>query len=241
MKNVCILILFYLLVVSCKEEVKTNQDYDTSIEVRDPEPIKKENKQKIRTTAGAIAFANGLSHWDKVKQISFTFNVDQDSTHYERTWSWRPKSEMITMMSSEDTITYNRKNIDSISIQADKGFINDKYWLLAPFNLVWDETSFTSKHQIKAVAPISKNEMQKLTIVYNNSGGYTPGDAYDFYFNGDFKIKEWVFRKANTKEPSLITSWEDYENFDGITIAKTHHKEEGNWKLYFTNIKIETD
>ena len=48
--------------------------------------------------------------------------------------------------------------------------------------------------------------MQKLTIVYGDEGGYTPGDAYDFYFGDDHIIKEWVFRKGNATEPSTMTT-----------------------------------
>lgn len=241
MKNLLVVLLFSSLFITCKEPVKKEYVYDNSLEIRDPEFVSLNNKKKIRSTAEAIAIANGLNNWSKVREINFTFNLDQDSTHYERSWSWKPKTNMVTMTSTKDTITYKHTDINTTSIKADHGFVNDKYWLLAPFNLVWDEASFTSKHHLKAMAPISKTKMQKLTILYKDKGGYTPGDAYDFYFNGDFKIKEWAFRKGNISEPSLITSWEDHENFDGINIAKTHRKNEGDWKLYFTNITIVTD
>ena len=47
--------------------------------------------------------------------------------------------------------------------------------------------------------PLVGENMQKLTIVYANEGGYTPGDAYDFYFGDDFVIREWVFRKIKSE------------------------------------------
>ncbi|SEM20137.1 hypothetical protein SAMN04487910_4416 [Aquimarina amphilecti] len=235
MKNVIGIFLFSILVFACKQESKKQYEYEDDVE-------KTETIQnKIPTTAEAIANANGFENWKKVKEIKFTFNVDRDSSHYERSWTWKPKKNEIILTTAEDTIAYNRANIDSTALKADQGFINDKYWLLAPFNLVWDQNSFTSEHQLKAIAPISSKEMQKLTIVYKNEGGYTPGDAYDFYFEGDFKVKEWVFREKNKKEPSLITTWEDYNDFNGIKIAKTHNKNEGNWKLHFTDIEVVTE
>ncbi|WP_378183172.1 hypothetical protein [Aquimarina sp. SS2-1] len=238
MKNIIVLSIFSLFIIACNQKTKKEYKYENDTEeVTDSETV----KSKIPTTAEAIANANGFENWDKVKEIKFTFNVDRDSSHYERTWSWKPKKSEVTLTTEKDTITYNRISIDSTSLKADQGFINDKYWLLAPFNLVWDQDNFTSEHEAKAVAPISAKEMQKFTIVYKNEGGYTPGDAYDFYFEGDFKIKEWVFREKNKKEPSLITSWEDYENFNGITIAKTHKRNEGDWKLHFTNIEVITE
>ncbi len=241
MKNLLLITTLCLLCFSCKTEQKKQNKYEDEVEVRDPEPSSNTEKPKISTTAEAIAYANGFQNWNKVTAIKFTFNVDRDTIHSERSWSWKPKENMVTMTSEKDTITYNRSKIDSISQKADQGFINDKYWLLAPFNLVWDKKSFASKHYVKSIAPISGNEMQKLTIVYKNEGGYTPGDAYDFYFEGDFIIKEWVFRQKNAPEPSLITSWEDYEYYDGIKIAKTHKRNEGDWKLHFTNIEVVTE
>ncbi len=79
--------------------------------------------------------------------------------------------------------------------------------------------------------------MQKLTIVYGNEGGYTPGDAYDLYFADDYMLKEWIFRKGNQKEPSMATTWEDYAEINGLKLAQTHKNNEG-FKLYFTNLEV---
>jgi len=238
MKNILVFTFCSLCIIACKQETKKKYSSRDEIQVKEHTIAKK----KIPTTAEAIANTNGLKHWEKVKEIKFTFNIDQDSSHYERSWNWKPQKNEVVMTTTKDTISYTRSNnIDSTYLKADQAFINDKYWLLTPFNLVWDQASFTSTHQTKAVAPISNKEMQKFTIVYKNEGGYTPGDAYDFYFEGDFKIKEWVFRKKNKEEPSLITSWEDYENFNGIHIAKTYYNKKGNWKLSFTDIKVLTE
>ena len=83
------------------------------------------------------------------------------------------------------------------------------------------------------------DSLHKITITYPNEGGYTPGDAYDFYYGDDFLIQEWVFRQKNNPEPSLITAWGKYQDFNGIKIATEHIRNEGVWKLYFTDIKIE--
>lgn len=186
-----------------------------------------------------IAIVHGIEHWNKVEEIKFSFNVLRGEAHSMRTWIWKPKTDDITLIRDNDTINFNRNRIDSLSINADRAFINDKYWLLAPYNLVWDTgTTFTQIDS--AVAPISKKSMQQLTIVYGDEGGYTPGDAYDFYFDNDFMIKEWVFRRNNDTIPSLITTWEDYEIYNGIIISKLRQTEDQSFKLYFTNIEVKT-
>ena len=195
------------------------------------------SEEKPLTIVEKIANAHGFENWQNVSKIEFTFNVDRDSTHSERSWQWEPKTNNVIMISKEDTIVYNRTQIDSTNLNADKAFINDKYWLLAPFNLVWDEGTDISI-PVKEEAPISKKELNKITLAYANEGGYTPGDAYDFYYGNDFLIKEWIFRKANTSTPSLITSWENYLDFNGIKIAMEHNRLESDVKLYFSNIKV---
>jgi len=195
------------------------------------------NPEENLTTAQKIAYKNGFENFENVSEINFTFNVDRGENHYERSWIWNPKTDDVTMISKTDSIQYNRKVMDSIIKQTDAGFINDKYWLLAPYNLVWDEgTTFSEKQNV--IAPISKDTINQLTVVYGSEGGYTPGDAYDFFYTNDYTIKEWIFRKGNDTIPSMINTWEDYENFNGLEIAKMHKDSTGTFKLYFTNIKV---
>lgn len=201
---------------------------------------KEEKKEAIKelSVAEKIANAHGFENWDKVSEIAFTFNVDKDSTHFERSWTWKPKTNDVRLISNQDTIHYNRKNVDSTSIKADQGFINDKFWLLAPFQLVWDSGTTISEATQKK-APISETILNKITLVYANEGGYTPGDAYDFYYDDNYMIKEWIYRKGNTKEPSMITSFESQKDFNGIKIALEHIKKGENWNLNFTNIQVD--
>lgn len=185
-----------------------------------------------------IANAHGYENWKSVSSIKFTFNVDRDSSHFERTWLWQTGSNDVTMMTSQDTTIYNRKSIDSAMTSIDGGFVNDKFWLLAPFQLVWDQHNFTYEHIEDAEAPISKTPMHKLTTVYANEGGYTPGDAYDYYFGDDFIIKEWAYRKGNQAEPNLVTTWEDYKDLNGLRIGIMHKRPEPNFSLYFSGVEV---
>ena len=224
-KTFVLQILLLILISSCKSNGKKEQEQ---------EMVEKEN-----TILEKIAQANGYDNWRNIERIKFTFNVDRDSSHFERTWQWNPKTNDVVFMTHEDTLSYNRKEMDSVIAKTDAGFINDKYWMLAPYQLVWDQNSFTYEHQDAVQAPMSQDTLQQLTIVYGNEGGYTPGDAYDFYFGDDFVVKEWVFRRGNQEEPNMVTSWEDYKNFDGLNIATMHKMDKGNFQLYFTGIEVE--
>ncbi|WP_431137315.1 hypothetical protein [Psychroserpens mesophilus] len=217
----------FVLLLACKTETKEqNIQSETSSE-----------EKKEPTTAKKIAQAHGLEHWQNIKRIEFTFNVDRGDNHFERSWSWKPKTDDIRLLSEGDTIQYNRASLDSLTLNADKAFINDKFWLLIPFQLVWDKGTTISDPTLE-VAPISKNELHKITLNYGNEGGYTPGDAYDIYFDDGYLIREWVYRKGNSEDPSMTTTFENYEDFNGIKIAKDHKMAEGNFNLYFSNITV---
>ena len=215
------------ILFSCRQESKNENQPDKIVKTE-------------LTILEKIANAHGYDQWKGVEKIAFTFNVDRNENHYQRSWKWNTKTNDVIYMTASDTIKYNRNTMDSLSLKTNAGFINDKFWLLAPFNLIWDKDNFTNNHVKSKKAPLSGKQMQKLTIVYGNEGGYTPGDAYDFYFEDDFLIKEWVFRKSNQDEPSMITTWESYKDTLGLKIATEHkNSEEETFNLYFDGILLE--
>lgn len=220
------LLCIVLLISSCKSE--TNE--------RKPISVTSVETTNQLTVAEKIANAHGYKNWKDINKLEFRFNVTRDGNTSGRSWTWNPKTDDVTLVSN-DTVSYNRKSIDSLSLKADRGFINDKFWLLIPFQLVWDEGT-TISEPTKAEAPISKTELNKIILTYGNEGGYTPGDAYDIYFDNDYMIREWVFRKGNAEEPSMTTTFENYEDFNGIKIAKDHKTGEGDFNLFFSNINV---
>ncbi|TYA84097.1 hypothetical protein [Seonamhaeicola marinus] len=182
------------------------------------------------TVAEKIANAHGFQNWDKVSEIQFRFGK-------KRLWNWNPKTNDVKLTTDTDTIAYNTKSVDTTSYKADQAFINDKFWLLIPFQLVWD-TSASISEPIEATAPVAKTTMHKITITYSNEGGYTPGDAYDIFYNDDYIIKEWIFRRGNSPEPNLINTFENLQDFNGIKIATDHTRENGKPIVKLSEIKV---
>ncbi|QAA80278.1 hypothetical protein EI546_00355 [Aequorivita sp. H23M31] len=236
MKGEFFLAALFFGIISCNNSNKTSEP---SLSETNLSQVDSVQYGDIPENARQIAEACGIQNWNKVSEIAFTFNVDRDGNHFERSWIWNPKSQDIKMVSSKDSVNYNRSKMDSLTMKTDAAFINDKYWLLAPFQLVWDKgMEFSTKENV--VSPISKDTLSQLTIVYPNDGGYTPGDAYDFFYDKNFRIQEWNYRKENSPEPSLTSTWEDYKDFEGIVIATMHRNNSNNFKLYFTNISVKT-
>ncbi|WP_179351578.1 hypothetical protein [Winogradskyella vidalii] len=197
-------------------------------------------KQEL-TVAEKIANAHGFEHWKNVSEVKFTFQVDKDSIKgIGRKWTWFPKQNRVLLTDNDQNYDYYRHEVDSTNMVADKAFINDKFWLLIPFQLVWDSSAKITEPKT-ATTPISKDVLQMITLTYSNEGGYTPGDAYDIFYDNDFIIKEWIFRRGNSAEPSLTTTFENIKDFNGIKIAIDHKQESGHWNLNFTDVNIVLD
>lgn len=212
MKNFIYIFCYIALFISCKKQSKSIPEVE------------------ILSIEEKIATANGYENWKNVSEVYFTFND-------KRNWTWRPKTNDVTLIKENDTISFNRNKIDSTLTKIDRAFVNDKFWLLIPFQLTWDADTSISE-PIKTRAPISNYVLNKITITYPKEGGYTPGDAYDLYYNNEFIIKEWGFRKGNIPEAALINTFENYQDFNGIKIALDHKNAKDDLLIKFSNVII---
>ncbi len=237
MKFKLLFIAICLFLCNCKDSKKTSESPNNeSVETATEQKISEADFSAL-STQEKIAYKSGFTNWEKVNELKFTFNVDRGENHSERSWTWMPKTNDVVLITETDTVSYNRNNLNEETKKSDAAFINDQFWLLAPFNLAWD-SSINFSEEKQQIAPISKQKMDKLTAVYVGDGGYTPGDAYDFYYDDEYFIREWTYRNGNSTEPSMSTTWENYQNFDIVNIAKMHKDATGDFKLYFTGISI---
>jgi hypothetical protein len=208
--------------LSCKQDNKTTAE------------------EKQLTIAEKIANAHGYQNWKNVKTFQFTFGGKIEDSSSGRTWNWNPKTNDVKLDRNGKTTEYNRNNMDSIALKADRAFINDKFWTLIPFQLIWDEGT-TISEPIEEASPISKKLLNKIILTYSNDGGYTPGDAYDIYYDNENIIREWSYRKGNTTQPTLSNTFENYKDINGLIIAE-HHKIFGSDRnLLIRNIKVELE
>ncbi|WP_300436809.1 hypothetical protein [Christiangramia sp.] len=223
MKKLLLVALMGVLFISCNDKKK------------EQEQIAKDPNLKVHEK---IAMANGFEKFDSISMLKFTFNVKvNDTLRSERRWAWDLKNNKISLTEKDSTMSYTKK--DSLTKEKeyiDQRFVNDSYWLLFPYQLKWSNADFSEPKTAKA--PISGDEMQMLSVSFPSKGGYTPGDSYDIYFDDDFMIQEWVYKAAGGGR-EMATTWEDYENFNGLKISKMHKSEDGNFELYFTNISVE--
>ena len=203
---------------------------------------------KKNTLPGTVADSYGLKSWPAVTSISFTFNVKAGEINVKRSWKWEPGSGLVEYSgpgeNGKDTvISYNRNNLDKkqeFIISVDKKFINDSYWLLFPFHLVWDN-NVDIKDEGISDSPITHSKDRTLVVQYINNVGYTPNDEFVLYLNKNNMIKEWIYRPGGSKEKERAYTWEGNKNFNGITISTEHNGPNKKTKVWFTGIEVETN
>lgn len=217
-------LLSFLIVLSACKQTEDKKDIEQ-------EPVKE------LTTAQKIANAHGYENWSKVKTIEFTFGGTIEDFTSGRSWFWNPKTNDIKLTRNGETTEYNRNSMDTMAIKTDRGFINDKFWALIPFQLVWDEGTTFSDTTIEK-SPVNQQDLNKITITYSSEGGYTPGDAYDIYFDDNHIIREWSYRQGNAPEPSLSNTFENYSDYNGIKVAQDHKFAGSDRNLLVRNVQV---
>ena len=190
------------------------------------------------TRADKIAETAGLDNFGKIKELEFTFNIQKDTTPMSRHWKWMPKTNDVVFSSEGDSVSFKRYDTSTAKLKELNGkFTNDEYWLIFPYHLIWDK-GMTITDNGEAVGPVTGDSLHKSTIQYNKSDGFTPGDMYVIYTDEKNKINEWEYHKGGSAEPSLMTTWEDYEKFNGLQLSTNHQTKDGTFRLYFTDIKV---
>lgn len=197
-------------------------------------PSKEENEKSLPQL---VADEYGFENIKDIASITYTWNVRRDSaTVMVRDWSWDLAAETVYYSGPDTTVTYSIPEKTDALAAIDQRFINDRYWLLFPFQLGWD-TGYTHEVVENQTSPIQGIPTTKLIIRYNDADGYTPGDAYDLYIDDNYMVKEWVFRRGDGPDGRAIT-WDDIQEFDGIKIHLEHRNDAGEKAIWFTNVEV---
>lgn len=225
MKAIFYLFFIFAIVTSCNTNSNSSKEKNIS---------EKEEITEL-TYIEKLANANGFENWNEVKEIAFSFNVNNQGKEFKREWRWQVKEDMVYMkVEGEEVGTQLNENPDQ---QIHQAFINDLYWLLFPFQLMWTD-GYDHEINEKVISPFYEKELTELVINFKEEGGYNPGDTYKLYINEDFKIEEWSFFPSGSEEPRIINAWDNYKTYEGISISTDRRNADGSFRIYFTDIVI---
>jgi hypothetical protein len=114
--------------------------------------------QTLPPIAEQVAKTYGLDAWGQIEAIRYTWSGAFPGFKASRTWQWNLKADTVSYKGKDKAgepinVTYQRSQLSSqsdvIKNEVDPAFINDQYWLIFPFHIVWDGATVTDEGQQK--------------------------------------------------------------------------------------------
>ncbi len=200
--------------------------------------------------AEQIAKTYGIDSWDKIEAIRYTWNAQFPGVNVSRSWTWEPKTGQVSFDGKDKTgkpvkVTYLQSQInsqpDNVKNEVQPAFINDQYWLIFPFHVVWD-TSATVTDDGMQKLPLGSGSARRVTVKYpKEAGGDTPGDTWELYVGKDNRVEQFVYHRGGPKKPSVvIATWAGYKKA-GPLLVSTEHRGTADGKplhLFITNVAV---
>lgn len=200
--------------------------------------------------ADAVAKTYGVASWDEIEGIRYTFNLDFPLGKVSRSWEWNPKTNTVTFEGKDKQgkplkATYQRSKLDNesdvIKKEIDPSFLNDQYWLIFPFHMVWDGGLTVTDDGMQKV-PSGQGSARRLVVKYNPSGGgYTPGDTWNLFIGKDNRISHLLFEHGGTAKPHIvIATWAGYKKAGPLLFSTDHRgtADGGALHLTFTSVSV---
>ena len=157
-------------------------------------------------------------------------NAELPGVELSRRWEWNPKTDTVSYEGKDKEgkpvkATYQRSQLgsqsDAIKNEIDPAFINDQYWLILPFHVVWDGATVTTDGAQKL--SLSGASAERIVVKYPSDGGYEPGDTWDLYVGADKRIVEIAYHHGANKPPKLVlATWADHKKAGPLLVATDH-------------------
>jgi hypothetical protein len=198
--------------------------------------------------AEQVAKTYGLDSWGQIDAIRYTFNIP--AFKVSRTWTWEPKADRVTYEGKDKAgnpvkVTYVRSQLSSqpanVKDEIDHGFVNDQYWLVFPFHVVWDSGANVEDKGMHKL-PNGKGTARQVVVKYpSEGGGYTPGDTWELFVGKDNRVEYMVYHRGGPVKPSLVSvTWADYKKA-GPLLVSTDHRGTADGKpvqVFFSNVAV---
>ncbi|MEM9897251.1 MAG: hypothetical protein AAF789_12860 [Bacteroidota bacterium] len=147
--------------------------------------------------------------FDTLKTISFTFagihsyNWNREENQVEVSW----EDQKVTL-----NLNYHPEDFSMIEYEAYEYFINDSFWLVAPFKV-------RDKGVIRKTVDVE--EGRGLLVTYT-SGGVTPGDSYLWILDENGFPISWRLWTSNIPVGGLEMSWGGWRQFENVWFSTLH-------------------
>jgi hypothetical protein len=213
-------------------------------------PVGRLSAQERPAIADQMAKTYGIDSWDQIDAIRYTFNLDLPALKLKlsRSWVWEPKTGQVSYEGKDKAgnpvkVTYKRSELagqsEAVRKDVDPGFVNDQYWVVFPFHVIWDGGKTVEDAGMQKL-PIGKGSARKVSVKYAG-GGYTPGDTWNLFVGKDGRIQQLEFHHGGSAKPSLVlATWADYKKAGPLLVSLDHRgTADGKpLRLYFTDVAV---
>jgi hypothetical protein len=204
-----------------------------------------------------IAALGGEPAWEKARELKFDFVVvnegkvagrrshtwDRYSGDYKLTGtdpSNAPYAVCFNVNTKQGKAWVNGKPVEGE--EADKmlkssyaRFINDTYWLLAPWK-IFDPGVHLAYDGEKTCPGGGLCDVLKLSF---DNVGLTPKDVYWMWISRDGrKMVQWQYILKGADEPPTTVEWTNWQKVGGIAIAMEHPMEGKPTIIRFENVSV---
>jgi hypothetical protein len=205
--------------------------------------------QQASAIGEKLAKTYGIESFGQIEAIRYTFNAQLPGVDLSRSWTWEPKTDQVTYEGKDKSgtplkITYLRSQLDSqpvnVKDEIEPSFVNDQYWLLFPFHVVWDGGAVVEEAGVQKL-PLGNGSAEKIVVKYPSDRGYSPGDTWELYVGPDGRIQEFVFHRGGPKKPGIVVAtWVDHKKAGPLLLSLDHRgTADGKpLRIFFSNVAV---
>lgn len=169
--------------------------------------------------------ASGGENWAKVKEVHFTFVVEQEGKTLfsaQHVWNVSAGTDEVKWKDKQGKDHQVTANLtapapDDEGKTAYARWVNDSYWLLAPLKIRdrGVKVEAGGPKDLKGVA------CETVKVKFDNVG-LTPTDQYVFYIDPKTKLPvAWDYIPESG--PAMQATWEKFQNVGGLNLATEHN------------------
>jgi hypothetical protein len=200
-----------------------------------------ESADKGQQLATDLWKASGGENWAKVKEVHFTFAVEQEGKPLfsrQHVWNVAAGTDEVKWKDKEGKDHQVTANLaapasDDEGKTAYARWVNDSYWLLAPLKIRDPGV------KVEAGGPKDLNGVtcETVRLKFDNIG-LTPTDQYVFYIDPKTKLPlAWDYIPQS--DTGMQATWEKFQSFGGLNLATEHNFNGKTIKL--ADIKVVTE
>lgn len=175
---------------------------------------------KAQQLARDVWKASGGENWSKVKEIRFTFIVEENGkqlANVEHHWNLVDDTDRVKWKGKDVTVNLSAPGSDEDGKAAYARWVNDSYWLLAPLKVLDRGVKLAREGQKERAGMMCETLRLSFTHV-----GLTPDDQYILYIDPQTKLVcAWDYMPK--ADAIMQGTWEKYEIFGGLNLATEHH------------------